>query len=71
MLGKAAEDAFKGDPMATNGKVGDGHRDGAVRDRSQVHNPKTDVWVKRDANSGKFIDQKADKKPFKGVTKEK
>lgn len=57
--------------MATNGKKGDGHRDGAVRDRSQTHNPKTDAWVKRDAGSGKFMDQKSDKKPFKGVTKEK
>jgi hypothetical protein len=27
--------------------------------------------VKRDADTGKFIDQKADKEPFKGVRKEK
>lgn len=32
--------------MARNGKTGDGHRNSAVRDRSQVHNPKTDQWVK-------------------------
>ena len=57
--------------MATNPPTGDGHRNGAVRKRSQTHNPKTDRWVKRDSNTGKFIDQKADTKPFKGVRKEK
>jgi hypothetical protein len=56
--------------MATNPPTGDGHRQGAVRDRSQTHNPRTDRWVKRDAESGKFIDQKSDTKPFKGVRKE-
>jgi hypothetical protein len=57
--------------MAKNGKAGDGHRNGAVKDRSQTFNPKTDKWVKRDKDNGQFIDQKADEKPFKGVTKEK
>lgn len=57
--------------MATNPPKGDGHRKGAVRDRSQTHNPKIDRWVKRDKDTGKFMDQKADKKPFKGVRKEK
>lgn len=57
--------------MATNPPKGDGHRNGAVRDRSQTHNPSNDRWVKRDTDSGRFIDQKADTKPFKGVTKEK
>jgi len=57
--------------MATNPPKGDGHRKGAVRDRSQTHNPQNDRWVKRDADTGKFMDQKADKKPFKGVRKEK
>lgn len=56
--------------MATNPPKGPGRR-GAVRDRSQTLNPKNDHWVKRDAESGKFLDQKADKKPFKGVRKEK
>jgi hypothetical protein len=55
--------------MATNPPKGDGHRNGAVRDRSQVYNPQNDRWVKRDAETGKFLDQKADGKPFKGVTK--
>ncbi len=57
--------------MATNPPKGDGHRNGAIRNRSQVYNPKSDRWVKRDSDSGKFIDQKSDKKPFKGVRKEK
>ena len=57
--------------MATNPPKGDGHRNGAIKDRSQVHNPKTDRWVKRDADTGRFIDQKADDKPFISVRKEK
>ncbi|HNH34004.1 MAG TPA: hypothetical protein PLL93_11195 [bacterium] len=57
--------------MATNPPKGDHQRKGAVRDRSQTHNPKTDSWVKRDTKTGQFIDQKADDKPFKGVRKEK
>lgn len=57
--------------MATNPPKGDGHRKGAVRDRSQVHNPQNDRWTKRASDTGRFIDQKADGKPFKGVTKEK
>jgi hypothetical protein len=57
--------------MAKNGKAGDGHRHGAVRDRSQTFNPKTEQWVKRDASTGRFMDVKQDGTPFKGVTKEK
>ena len=56
--------------MAKNSPPGDNRRQGAVRDRSQVHNPKTDHWTKRDSDTGKFIDQKADQKPFKGIRKE-
>ncbi|MES3036268.1 MAG: hypothetical protein V4736_00050 [Bdellovibrionota bacterium] len=56
--------------MATNAPTGDGHRKGAVRDRSQVLNPKTDRWTKR-SPEGEFMDQKADKKPFTGIRKEK
>jgi hypothetical protein len=54
--------------MATNPPKGDGHRKGAVRDRSQIHNPHNDRWTKRDTETGKFIDQKADQKPFIGVS---
>jgi hypothetical protein len=57
--------------MATNKPYGDGHRHGAIKDRSQVYNDKIDRWTKRDADTGKFIDQKADGEPFKGVRKEK
>ena len=57
--------------MARNGKTGDGHRNGAVKDRSQVYNPKTEDWVKRDTDTGRFIDRKSDNDPFKGVRKEK
>ena len=42
--------------MATNSPYGDGHRNGAVRKRSQVYNPKTEQWVKRDKDTGRFID---------------
>ncbi|GET20672.1 hypothetical protein [Prolixibacter denitrificans] len=57
--------------MAKNGKPNDGHREGAVKQRSQTYNPKIDRWTKRDTESGKFMDQKSDNKPFKGVRKEK
>jgi hypothetical protein len=57
--------------MAKNGNPNDGHREGAVRQRSQTFNPKTKHWVKRDTEMGRFIDQKADNEPFKGVRKEK
>ena len=57
--------------MATNPPRGDGHRNGAVRDRKQVHNPHNDRWIKRDTTTGKFMDQKNNKKPFKGIRKEK
>lgn len=57
--------------MAKNPPIGDGRRVGAVKQRSQTFNPKTEHWVKRDTGTGRFIDQKADAEPFKGVRKEK
>ncbi len=57
--------------MATNPPSGDGHRNGAVRNRSQVYNPKTEQWVKRDKDTGRFMDVKQDGTPFKGVRKKK
>ena len=57
--------------MATNPPKGDGHRNGAVRQRTQVLNPQTAIWTKRDKDTGRFMDGKADGTPFKGVTKEK
>ena len=38
--------------MATNPPSGDGHRNGAVKDRSQTFNPVTKQWVKRDSDTG-------------------
>ena len=58
--------------MATNPPSGDGHRKGAVSDRSQVYNPQNDRWTKRDSETGKFMDQRSKPDtPFKGVRKEK
>ena len=48
--------------------TGKGYRKGEVKDRSQV---KTSVgWVKRDAETGRFLDVKSDGEPFKGVRRE-
>ena len=59
--------------MASNEPVGDGHRIGAVKKRSQL---KTKImgeehYTKRSKETGRFMDQKADDKKFKGVRKEK
>ena len=42
--------------MATNPPTGDGHRNGAVKGRSQTYNPKTSQYVKRNAETGRFMD---------------
>ena len=57
--------------MAKNAPYGDNKRQGMVRERSQTFNPVTQLWVKRDAITGQFMDIKADGTPFKGVRKEK
>ena len=57
--------------MATNPPSGDGRRHGAVRNRSQVKNLKTGQWVKRNADTGRFMDVKQDGTPFKGVRRER
>jgi len=54
--------------MAKN--TGDGYRKGSVTDRTQTYNPSNDTWVKRDANTGRFMDVKQND-PFKGVAKER
>jgi hypothetical protein len=51
--------------------TGEGFRQGAVKDRSQTFNPKTETWTKRDPATGLFMDGKSDGTPFKGVRKEK
>jgi hypothetical protein len=55
--------------MATN--TGKGYRQGAIRDRSQVLNPRTGTYVKRNDSNGQFLDGKSNGTPFKGVRKEK
>lgn len=57
--------------MATNPPK-DGSRKGAVKKRSQVKNTKTGLWVKRNSETGRFLEVKtSSKSPFKGVRKEK
>ena len=58
--------------MATNAPAGDGHRNGAIRKRSQL---KTKVmgeehFTKRNKATGEFMAQKQDGRKFKGVRKE-
>lgn len=54
--------------MAKN--TGKGFRKGAVDNRSQVFNPVTEQWVKRDSDTGRFLDVKQNGDRFKGVRKE-
>lgn len=57
--------------MATNKPYFDGHRIGAVKNRSQFLHP-SGHWIKRDTQTGKIIDFKTSgSNPFKGVRKEK
>ena len=53
-----------------NPPVGDNARKGTVKNPSQAFNPQTQQWVKRDSETGKFVDVKLDGTPFKGVRKE-
>jgi hypothetical protein len=53
--------------MATNPPEGPGRR-GSVKKRDQVFNPKNKKWTKRGEDK-KFIDQKSNNKPFKGIRK--
>ncbi len=57
--------------MARNKPVGDNARKGAVKQRSQVLNSKTNLYVKRDTETGRFMDVKTSGGKFKGVRKEK
>lgn len=56
--------------MATNPPKGDGHRNGAVCDRSQFQHP-NGHWIKRDKTNGQIKDVKSDCARFKGVTRER
>ena len=59
--------------MATNAPAGDGHRNGAVRKRTQLKTKMMgeEHFTKRSKKTGQFIDQKKDGQKFKGVRKEK
>lgn len=59
--------------MAKN--TGKGSREGSVTNRTQVKNPQTGDYVKRNENkesrkTGEFMAVKKDGEPFKGVAKE-
>ncbi len=56
--------------MAKNGPKGHG-RVGRIKQRSQVLNPKTKRYTERDTKTGKFINVKSDRAPFKDVRVEK
>ena len=58
--------------MATNPPAGDGHRNGAVRKRSQLKTKTMgkERYTKRDRATGEFMAQKRNGK-FKGVRREK
>ena len=57
--------------MATNAPAGDGHRNGAVRKRSQLKDGLFGKETKRDLTTGQFMAQKKDDGKFKGVRKER
>lgn len=58
--------------MATNRPAGDGHRNGAVRKRTQVKTKVMgeDKFTKRSKKTGEFVAQKKDGTKFKGVRRE-
>lgn len=51
--------------MATN--TGKGRRAGAVKERVQALNPATGRYVKIDTATGRIVDHKKTKGPYKGV----
>jgi hypothetical protein len=55
--------------MAKN--TGKNYRKGSIDNRTQLDlDPKKGKFVKRDMESGRFMDLKEDDKPFKGVAQE-
>lgn len=57
--------------MAVNKPIGDNARIGAVKRRSQTYNDKINLYVKRNAITGRFMDVKTSGGKFKGIRKEK
>ena len=54
--------------MATNKAIGS--RKEAVKGKSQLFNPSTGNYIKRDSKTGMFLDVKSDGRAFKDVRKE-
>ena len=47
-----------------------GHgRKGEIKAREQVLNPHNERWTKKSAETGRFMDVKHDKFPFRGIKK--
>lgn len=57
--------------MAKNAPTGDGQRKGMVIGRTQTFSPITQKWVKRNSETGTFMDVKQGDTPCKSVRKEK
>ncbi len=57
--------------MAKNKPNGDNARKGAVKNRSQLLHSNGELFIKRNAETGKFLDVKTSGGKFKGVRKEK
>ena len=57
--------------MVKNAPYGDNYRHGAVKNRTQVYNPHNQRWTKIDKETNLFVDQKANREPFKRVRKKK
>ena len=55
--------------MAKNGPIGKG-REGMVDKRSQLFNPNTGLWQKRDLETGQWMDVKTSGGRFKGIRRE-
>jgi hypothetical protein len=55
--------------MATIPATSD-YRIGAVRNRSQFFNTRNQRWIKRNAQTGRFMEVKHDAKKFKGIRRE-
>jgi hypothetical protein len=64
----ACPEGRRNNVMAKN--TGEGFRRGEVSRRSQLPNPLTDGYTKRNTDTGRFVEGKEGPKPFKGVRKE-
>lgn len=56
--------------MAKSAKVNNGRRSGKIGAATQIYNPATGNYIKRDSKSGKLTEVKSDGTAFKGLTKE-